>query len=339
MAYGKKEFKFDTHPLESFLFLDIETVRKVKELEADTPLYDSFVYKMRYAEEAQRKDFNEYNVKALFSDKAALYPEFGKVVCITVGRIIDGKLVIHSFNQEEEAVLLTKFNKALRGWAEADPNLAICGVNLKFFDLRYIFIRSIINQVEPVKGHINLSGLKPWEVFTADITDIWKQTSPYNAPLVCMAECLGLPSPKSDIDGSQVSDVYYNEGKEGLERITKYCERDVFTTANIAMRLRFQPLLELADPKEVVKAKEETSEAEPLPFLHKLYNMNHFDDKLEAELKEIIGKKRLTKADKENLKQILMGVYLRTDFINKDQDTKAIIEQKTEEIDNFINSL
>lgn len=339
MAYGKKEFNFETHPLESLLFLDIETVRIVKELENNTPLYDSFLYKMRYAEEAQRKDFNEYNVKALFASKAALYPEFGKVVCITVGRIVNGKLVIFSFNQKDEKELLTKFNKALRGWAEKDPKLALCGVNLKFFDLRFIYIRSIVNQVEPVKGHINLTGLKPWEVYTADLTDYWKQTSPYNAPLVCMAECLGLPSPKSDIDGSQVSDVYYTEGEAGLERITRYCEKDVEATAQIAMRLRLQPLLEVATKEEMSKNKPNKEEDKPLPFLHKLYNMNHFDSKLEEELKGMIGKKRLTKADKANLRQILLGVYIRTDFINQDQDTKAVIQQKTEEIDNFINSL
>lgn len=372
MAYAKKkEFDFEKHALGSFLFLDIETVAREKEIEEDTPLYESFVYKMRYTEEAQRKDFNSYNVKALYAEKAALYPEFGKVVCITVGKIVDGKLILISFNDEDEVTLLTRFHKALYKWAAEDENLALCGVNLKFFDLRFIYIRSIVHQIVPVKGHINLTGLKPWEVYTADLTDYWKQTSPYNAPMLCIAEVLGLPNPKSDIDGSQVSSTYHNEGAKGLQRITEYCERDVLTTANIAMKLRFLPILELADTKKksvakpvkgtVAKPVNSIKEAKKIavklenttvskatdtagfnelpPLLQRIYNLNAFDQFMEKELREIIGKKRLSVADKKNLKTILTGVYIRTDFVNADQDTKAIKEQKTEEVDNFINSL
>lgn len=258
MAYGKKEFNFYNHPVESFLFFDIETVAKVPELMEDTPLYDAFMYKMRYAEEAQRKDFNAYNVKALYAEKAALYPEFGKIVAITIGKIVDGhKVALYSFSGDDEANILTRFFKALTDQLANDPELVLCGVNLKFFDLRYCFIRAVVNQIEPVKGHINLTGLKPWEVRTCDITDVWKQTSMYNAPLIAIAECLGLPSPKSDIDGSQVSETYWKEGESGLARITKYCEQDVFTTANIVMKLRFMPLLTLAGTtqKEIKKGK------------------------------------------------------------------------------------
>ena len=203
----------------------------------------------------------------------------------------------------------------------------------------YIYIRSVVHQVQPVKGHIDLTGLKPWEVKTCDITDIWKQTSSYNAPMPAIAECLGLPSPKSDIDGSQTSDVYYKEGEAGLQRISRYCERDVFTTANIVMRLRFLPLLELADATTTKKAKVEAADEELPPLLTRLYNLNMFDDVMEKELKKMIGRKRLTKVDKDNLRTILTGVYARTDFVNADQDTKAVKEQKLETIDNFISTL
>lgn len=356
MAYGK-EFDFQKQPWESLLFLDVETAARVLELEEDTDLYEAFVYKMRYTEEAQRKDFNSYNVKALFSEKAALYPEFGRIVCITVGKIVNDKIVLYTFADDDELTLLTKFNKFLGDRAATDPNLALCGVNLKFFDLRYIYIRSVVNQVVPVKGHIDLTGLKPWEVRTADLTDYWKQTSSYNAPLVAMAECLGLPSPKAKLDGSQVSKVYHTEGKEGLARIVGYCEKDVVTTVNIARKLRFEPILEVegqepepTKDKAVKKAtvvKKEVVKKEPPkafntelpPLLQRMYNLNMFDDVMEKELKTIIGRKKLTKVDKDNLRTILTGVYLRTDFVNRDQDTKTVKEQKIEQIDNFLNTL
>lgn len=364
MAF-KKELDFYNHPIESFLFFDIETASRDAELEEGTPQYDAFIYKMRYAEEAQRKDFNSYNVKALYAEKAALYPEFGRVVCITVGKILNGELEIYTFRDEDEATMLTKFNTFLGDRVAKDPNLALCGVNLKFFDIRYIFIRSIIHQVKPVPNHINLTGMKPWDVRMLDITDVWKQTSPYNAPLVVMAECLGLPSPKEALDGSMVSKVYHSEGKEGLDKIVKYCELDVYTTANIALKLRLEPTVEVAGKTKAVKAKAKTTktkavkkvagpkakkEEAPVGFageeptelphvLARIYNLNMFDETMEAEIKKIIGRKKLTKANKEHLKDILLGIYLRTDFVNADQDSKAVREQKTEEIDNFIKTL
>jgi hypothetical protein len=345
MAYGKKEFDFANHPWESFVFFDIETVSRVPELQEETPLYDSFLYKMRYAEEAQRKDFSAYNLKALYAQKAALYPEFGKIVCISVGRIINDEIVIYTFKDEEEAVLLTRFNKRLEQWdiaeRESGKQLALCGVNIKFFDLRYIYIRSVVNGVKPVKGHIDLTGLKPWEVFTADLTDYWKQTSPYNAPLMCITEVLGLPSPKQDIDGSQTSEVYWKEGSAGLDRIAKYCEGDVEAVVNIARRLRFDPTLPRKAEDQQTPGQEEPQEPEPpkLNVFQKIYHTNALDSKLEAELLELIKGKRLTKADKENLRIILQGALLRTDFVSGDQDNKAVKEEKLAAIEELINKL
>ena len=313
MAYGKKEFSFYNHPVESFMFVDIETVAKVPELMKDTPLYDAFEYKMRYAEEAKRKDFNEYNVKALYSEKAALYPEFGKVVAITIGKIVEGhKIALYTFSGDDEASILTRFFKTLSDQIAKDPELVLCGINLKFFDLRFCFIRAVVHQIEPVKGHINLTGLKPWDVRTCDLTDVWKQTSMYNAPLIAIAECLGLPSPKSDIDGSQVSATYWKEGKPGLERIVKYCEQDVFTTANVAMRLRFLPLLERAvagatqkTPKKGVVASKTEKEALP-PLLQRSLNVGHLTPADEATL--IKKTRKSSKVERERLLDIIQGI-------------------------------
>ena len=56
-----------------------------------------------------------------------------------------------------------------------------------------------------------------------------------------MAHVLGIPSPKEDIDGSMVRQVYYEE--KNLERIIRYCEQDVITVAQIILRLRNEALL------------------------------------------------------------------------------------------------
>ena len=56
-----------------------------------------------------------------------------------------------------------------------------------------------------------------------------------------MAHVLGIPSPKEDIDGSMVRDVYYED--KDLDRIIEYCERDVVMVAQVFLRLRNEGLL------------------------------------------------------------------------------------------------
>jgi len=63
-----------------------------------------------------------------------------------------------------------------------------------------------------------------------------------------MANILGIPSPKEDIDGSMVRQVYYEE--KDLDRIIDYCERDVITVAQVFLRLRNDPLMK---DEEIIK--------------------------------------------------------------------------------------
>jgi len=59
--------------------------------------------------------------------------------------------------------------------------------------------------------------------------------------LKLLARTLGIPSPKDDISGGQVGDVYWKE--KNLKRISVYCEKDVVTVANIILRFKGLPLL------------------------------------------------------------------------------------------------
>jgi hypothetical protein len=56
-----------------------------------------------------------------------------------------------------------------------------------------------------------------------------------------MGHELGIPSPKEDIDGSMVRDVYYDEND--LETIVQYCERDLAPAGQAFLRLRDEDLL------------------------------------------------------------------------------------------------
>ncbi len=97
---------------------------------------------------------------------------------------------------------------------------------------------------------LDLFGKKPWEVPHLDTMELWKFGDyKHYTSLKLMANILGIPSPKEDIDGSMVRDVYYIE--KDLDRIVTYCELDVITTAQVFLRLRNEELLEDSEIKKV----------------------------------------------------------------------------------------
>lgn len=230
--------------LDKVIFLDIETVRLVDTLEKGTPLYDSWEYKMRYSRESEK--FEEGSLEETFNKKAALYAEFAKIVCITIGKIVNGESIkLKSYASDNEQELLLEFCNTLENFTAKDKGTVLSGHAIKGFDLPFIMRRCLINQIN-LPLLIDNAHLKPWELTTIDTLDLWKSTGFYGASLLNIATALGLPSPKSDINGSETSDVYYKEGKKGLERIVSYCERDVVTVANIIRICRYEKPLSVS---------------------------------------------------------------------------------------------
>ena len=125
------------------------------------------------------------------------------------------------------------------------PQHLLCAHNGKEFDFPYIARRMIINNIElPYK--LNLFGKKPWEVPHLDTLELWKfgDYKTYTS-LKLLTNVLGIPSPKTDIDGSEVYGVYYNE--KNIDRIITYCEKDTIAVAQILLRLRGDELLHDSD--------------------------------------------------------------------------------------------
>ena len=223
---------------ESVLFLDIETVPQYARYdEVDTEVQDLWEQKTRY----QRKD--EFSPEE-FYDRAGIWAEFGRIICISVGylRNINGewKFRVTTFHGHEPD-LLSEFKNLLESHFNRPQHL-LCAHNGKEFDFPYIARRMIIHGIE-LPDKLNLFGKKPWEVAHLDTMELWKFGDyKHYTSLKLMAHVLGIPSPKEDIDGSQVRDVYYEEND--LERIIEYCERDTVTVAQIFRRLRNEPLIE-----------------------------------------------------------------------------------------------
>jgi len=223
--------------LEHILFLDIETVPEVaKYAQLDDTKKELWEHKSQY----QRKE--EFTAEE-FYDRAGIWAEFGKIICISVGyfSIKDGirNFRVTTFQGDEEKIL-KDFIRLLNEHFSRPKNL-LCAHNGKEFDFPYIARRLIIKGMSlPYK--LDLFGKKPWEVPHLDTMELWKFGDfKHYTSLKLMANVLGIPSPKEDIDGSMVRDVYYEEGD--LDRIVAYCELDVITLAQVFLRLRNEQLL------------------------------------------------------------------------------------------------
>lgn len=223
--------------LHKILFLDIETV----------PLFESFelvpeIEQTYFAEKTayQRK---EDQTPEEFYEKAGIWAEFGKIICISVGYFTPQQnprnFRLKSFYGEE--VDLLKEFKSLVGTYFSTPYHLLCGHNAKEFDFPYIARRMLILGIELPKP-LELFNKKPWEVPHLDTLHLWRFGDyKHYTSLKLMAYVLGIPSPKDDIDGSQVAGVYYKE--KNLDRIVQYCEKDVITVAQVILKLRNEPLL------------------------------------------------------------------------------------------------
>ncbi|GIZ07995.1 3'-5' exonuclease [Flavobacterium sp. UMI-01] len=223
--------------LNNILFLDIETVPETANFNTlDEEMQALYEQKTQY----QRKD--DFSAEE-FYDRAGIWAEFGKIVCISVGFfVIKGDIrnfrVTSFFG--EEAKLLKDFNNLLNNHFNGSQHL-ICGHNAKEFDIPFLARRMIINQI-PIPSKLNLFGKKPWEIPHLDTLELWKFGDyKHYTSLKLMCKVLGIPSPKGDIDGSQVGHVFYVE--KDIDRIVTYCEKDTIAVAQIFLRLRQEELL------------------------------------------------------------------------------------------------
>lgn len=227
----------DKIKLEHMLFLDIETVPQEEFFnQMDPEMQILWDQKTQY----QRRD--EFSPEE-FYDRAGIWAEFGKIVCISVGYFqIKGDIrnfrVTSFFGDEIQ--LLKDFNNLLNNHFSG-PQYVLCGHNSKEFDIPFIARRMIINSIS-LSSKLNLFGKKPWEIPHLDTMELWKFGDfKHFTSLKLLSKILGIPTSKDDIDGSQVGEVFYKE--KDIDRIVTYCEKDVVAVAQVILRFRNEDLL------------------------------------------------------------------------------------------------
>lgn len=222
------------------LILDIETASMAVSYEKLEPKVQSFWAKKskRLLNDLQNQEESDV-LSRLYDNKAAIFAEFGKVVCISVGIFEVTEEVesfrIKSFYGDDEKELLTSFADLLQGHFYDKYHHTIAGHNLKEFDIPFICRRMIIHKIK-LPNLLRIHGARPWQVpHLLDTLELWKFGDYKNySSLNLLCSVLGIPSPKDNMDGSEVSQAYWS-GR--IEEIKTYCEKDIVATARVLLRL------------------------------------------------------------------------------------------------------
>jgi len=228
----------DNIKVEDVMFLDIETV-------PESPSFGNLESSKQNLWEKKSRQFRTPDQTAEdVYERAGIYSEFGKIICISVGIIREKNPMnfrLKSFFGKDEKLLLTEFSEMLSKFSKSHKEALLCAHNGKEFDFPYIARRMIINGLI-IPEILDNAGKKPWEIKLLDTMDLWKFGDYKNyTSLDLLTTILGIPTPKDDIDGSMVAGIYYNE--DDIQRIVKYCEKDVLAIARVLLRFMNLPAL------------------------------------------------------------------------------------------------
>jgi hypothetical protein len=227
-------------PLEDFLVIDIETV-------SQQPDFDSLSadWQELWRDKVNRTLPENTTPGEYYPQRAGVMAEFAKVICISLGYFKKDsdkyKLRVKSIYNVDEKELLKLFVQTVDQLYISNNNWSFTGHNIKEFDIPFLCRRLLINNL-PIPPYLDFQNMKPWETNMVDTFQYWRfgDYKQYTS-LRLLAASLNIPSPKDDIDGSMVGDVFWKENN--IERIAIYCQKDVVTVANLILRFKNLPLL------------------------------------------------------------------------------------------------
>jgi hypothetical protein len=232
---------FSQSQIEKMVFFDIETSSLTKTADALpqnlTNQWKKWAEYLRGTLSEKYKDNKSLSDSELFSMKAALKAEFGRIVCISFGRIVFKNGVptftVAAIANEDEGILLRKAGDALNKIFSTGGTLV--GHNIKRFDVPYLCKRLLINKLQ-VPDSLQLHNKKPWEVAIQDTMDIWSfgawQEGLSSLDLICSV--LNIESPKQHMKGEEVPAAFWNDQ---LTEIAEYNMEDVIALGRIILTI------------------------------------------------------------------------------------------------------
>ena len=221
--------------LREILFVDIETVAKTYDYNAmDERMKTQWSRKAGFLR--REKDQTD---EGIYHERAGIYAEFGKIICIAVGKFIEtesGELVLRTkaYYGHDEVEILADFKSMVERMDAA--TLKLCSHNGKEFDYPYICRRMLVNGLS-LPAALNMMGKRPWEIQHLDTMEMWKFGDyKHYTSLDLLAAIFNIPTSKNGMDGSQVNATYYRDND--LTKIKDYCIRDVIVLAQLFLKMR-----------------------------------------------------------------------------------------------------
>ena len=311
---------------EKVLFFDLEVVRKNKELDINSKEFELFQKKTRNKETDDLLPDNE--VVEQYNKRAALKMCYTKIVSIGVGFIKEGEVHIKALEGDEESILK-------QFCAIANSFDYICGANILAYDLPMIAVNGMkyFDVTETLVDRFLTSGKKPWNLDRClDLMDIFKGTHYANTSVDEMCYHFEIESPKTDLDGSMVSEEYWNNG---IDKINKYVKQDVFANINIFKKMRFEQSFNSFIDKNDITTIEPFTEEQPI--LVQLFETKQFS----KEVKDYLISQKIAKKDLEKVKKFVLASYKeQIDIMAKDKKKlQEINKQRIEEVESFFKTL
>lgn len=201
------------------LFFDIETIPSPDE------------HKEVHVEILKKKNGNGKRTDLEIHESTSFEGTFGRICCIGVIKELDGKEIHKEVFSGDEKEILKNF------WKIASDVNRFVGHNIWSFDLPFIYQRSIINGVKP-RMDISFARYRDIPIYDTMLQwTLWNFDKEKVQKLDTLAKVLGLPTSKTDMDGSKVW-PYYQEGR--MQEICDYCMKDVELTRKVYKRMIFE---------------------------------------------------------------------------------------------------
>jgi uncharacterized protein YprB with RNaseH-like and TPR domain len=221
---------FTEKQIANFLFFDIETCGKF-------PNYETFCQKDPHGADIWKKKWSLYlkrdgmTLEESYLDRVSIYPEFGKIVCLSYGVLKNGEMTIKTIAEENETDMMKLIYQL---FAHAgNKGMRPTGWNIKQFDIPWIQRKLMMVGIS-IPDIIDTNEKKPWEVSTFDLKQLWRGFSTFDCTFEEATYAMNVPSPKDDIDGSQVHTQYW---AGNVDRIKAYCEKDVVAMMQLIQKI------------------------------------------------------------------------------------------------------
>jgi len=232
--------------LTKVVFFDLETApeyESLNQLLIEKPKMAELWSKRCEYLRSRFEENKELTDEQLYESKAALTPEFARIVCATFGRVTfigeDPNVILKSYCSTDESEVLDGIKKVFEKFAA----LKFSGHNIKRFDVPMMCKRLLMNGHSLPKG-LQITNLKPWEMPFIDTSELWSFGAWQEGfvSLELLVTSIGLETPKSDIKGEEVGRVFWQDGD--TQRIAEYCQRDVFAGIQTLLKLSGLPVVE-----------------------------------------------------------------------------------------------